>query len=109
MQRDGMCHCCGECCQTVQITAKLGHALTQHRSVDEIKLYYSYRQIKVVGVDFHQDALFLEIPIPCQQLDQSNHCQIHGEPHLKPLLCHLYPAEPDDIQQCGFHFSESAL
>ncbi|MDH5682587.1 MAG: YkgJ family cysteine cluster protein [Spirochaetota bacterium] len=104
MKRVGECSHCGECCRTLSITASLSNSLKQHRSLDEIKLYYSYRNIRVAGVNPKKDYLFLEIDLPCGQLDEAGHCAVHSNPSRLPFLCHNYPTEPGDIENCGYKF-----
>lgn len=108
MERKGDCHKCGECCKTVRITAVLSNAINQHRSLEEAILYYQYRDIKVMGTDPLNDYLFLELPIRCKQLDHRNKCQIYNQPELKPILCHIYPTEKDNIPDCAYQFVPDA-
>lgn len=103
--REGECHQCGECCQTVNITAVRDVTLRQHGSLEELHLYMKYRGILVVGENIEQNALFYEIKIPCNQLTENNECKVHDSPE-KPLLCLKYPEEPDDIPQCGYRFKK---
>ncbi|GMT48777.1 MAG: hypothetical protein IEMM0008_0316 [bacterium] len=109
LERSGDCHQCGKCCEVLRITAVLSQALSQHRTMEELKLYYSYRNIQVVGTDSKKDFLFLELDAPCDQLSPSNHCLVHGSPELKPLLCHAYPTEPDNISECGYRFNPKTI
>ncbi len=104
LNRSGECNFCGECCKSLNITTLLSHALKQHRSIDEVKLYYHYRNIKVIGINEQEDKLYIEVPIPCSQLTPDNRCLIHQDPEKKPLLCHLYPIAKDNIYQCGYIF-----
>ncbi len=105
--REGECHRCGECCQTVNITAVRDVTLSQHGSLEELRLYMKYRGIRVVGEDVKQNMLFYEIELPCDQLTRDpagNYgCKVHDSPE-KPLLCLKYPQAPDDITQCGYQF-----
>lgn len=103
--REGECHQCGECCQTVNITAMRDVTLRQHGSLEELRLYMKYRGIRVVGEDEERNVLFYEIDIPCDQLTEDNECKVHDSPE-KPLLCLKYPQEPDDIPQCGYRFKK---
>ncbi|MDH5682686.1 MAG: YkgJ family cysteine cluster protein [Spirochaetota bacterium] len=104
MKRVGECDLCGDCCRTLSITASLSNALKQHRSLDEIKLYYSHRNIRVAGTNPEKDYLFIEIDLPCGQLDEKGHCKIHSERDKLPFLCQNYPTAPDDIENCGYQF-----
>ena len=103
--REGECHQCGECCQTVNITVVRDVTLRQHGSLEELRLYMKYRGIIVVGENIEQNALFYEIKIPCDQLTEDNVCKVHDSPE-KPLLCLKYPEEPGDIPQCGYRFKK---
>lgn len=105
MNRTGECNQCGSCCDSVRITAVLSHALKQHRSMEELILYYEYHQIEVMGTDPEKDYLFLEVNLPCTKLNDKNECDIHHQPELKPLLCHLYPTESDN-EDCGYQFKK---
>ncbi len=105
LERSGECHQRGECCQALRVTAVLSQALNQHRNMEELKLYYRYRNIQVVGTLPEKDFLFLELAIPCNQLDPSNCCLVHDFPKLKHFLCHAYPTEPDNIPECGYRFN----
>ena len=107
--RNGECNQCGECCKTVNITAVRDVALRQHRSKKELELYLSYRGISVVGEDKEANQLFYSIDIPCQQLGTKGECRVHADLEAKPLLCHLYPLEPDGIEECGYKFYSSRL
>ncbi len=106
--REGECHQCGECCQTVNITAVRDVTLRQHGSLEELRLYMKYRGIHVVGEDVQNNTLFYEISIPCDQLTEDNQCKVHDSPE-KPLLCHKYPEEPGDIPQCGYRFKKGLV
>ncbi len=105
--REGECHQCGECCQTVNITAVRDVTLRQHGSLEELRLYMKYRGIRVIGEDVGQNALFYEIDIPCDQLTDDKQCKVHDSPE-KPLLCLKYPEEPGDIPQCGYRFRKGS-
>ena len=109
MDRTGECNNCGECCQSLKITSVLSHSLKQHRSLEELKLYYRYHNTEVIGTDEQNDLLFLEVKVRCQQLDENNHCLVHDKPELKPFLCHIYPTEPDPTVNCGFQFERPKL
>ncbi|MFQ5672861.1 MAG: YkgJ family cysteine cluster protein [Nitrospinales bacterium] len=104
MNRMGECTRCGVCCQTVNITAVRDVALAQHRSLDELKLYLSYRGIRVVGEDEKNNLLFYSLDVPCRQLTPDNRCRVHNTPQ-KPLLCYRYPWERDDVEECGYTFA----
>jgi len=101
--REGECHQCGECCQTVNVTVVRDVTLRQHGSVEELERYLRYRGIRLMGEDVDNNYLFYAIPIPCDQLTDGNQCRVHGTPD-KPLLCLKYPWEPDDIAECGYSF-----
>ncbi len=103
--REGECHQCGECCQSVNITVVRDVTLLQHGSLEELKRYMSFRGIRVVGEDKEKNMLFYTLDIPCSQLTQNKNCKVHGSPE-KPLLCLKYPWEPDDIDKCGYQFVE---
>jgi hypothetical protein len=64
MKRQGECTFCGECCQTVNITAVRDISIQQHGSLEELKLYLSYRGIEVVGENIEKNLLFYSIGIP---------------------------------------------
>ncbi|MDH4128349.1 MAG: YkgJ family cysteine cluster protein [Spirochaetota bacterium] len=106
MERTGSCSHCGDCCKTMRITAVLSHALKQHRNMEELKLYYQYHNVRVIDVNTDNDYLFLELAMPCNQLDNKNHCRVHNKPELKPILCHLYPTELES-SNCTYQFKKS--
>ncbi len=71
--------------------------------MEELKRYLGYRQIQVVGEDVEKNLLFYTIQIPCSQLGSDNECRVHNSPE-KPLICHRYPWEKDDIAECSYDF-----
>jgi hypothetical protein len=72
--------------------------------MDELKHYYSFRNIQVAGFDKERDRIFFEMDFPCNQLDSENRCKLHASPSEKPYICHRYPWYEDDIEECGFKF-----
>lgn len=102
--RTGECHQCGECCKTVNITAVRDITLQQHGNIEELKRYLGWRGITVQGEDVERNLLFYSMEIPCEQLTSENVCKVHDSPD-KPLICHRYPWEPDDIEACGYKFT----
>ena len=82
-------------------------ALKQHKSIKELELYLSYRGIYLVGEDIKRNQLFYSINIPCQQLGPENAYKVHEDPEAKPLLCHPYPIEPDNSEDCSYQFQRS--
>jgi hypothetical protein len=104
MRREGECVKCGECCKALRITGILSHVIAQHGSLDEARAYYSFRKIKIADVSPNTDSLCFELNITCDKLTEDNNCLLHGQPELKPMICHRYPAVPDDIKSCGFSF-----
>ena len=105
--RNGECNQCGECCKTLNITVVRDVTLNQHKSIKELKLYLSYRGICIVGENIKHNQLFYAINIPCQQLGPENECKVHKDPEVKPLLCHRYPIEPDNSEDCSYQFQRS--
>ncbi|MBI5814981.1 MAG: hypothetical protein HZB29_05160 [Nitrospinae bacterium] len=104
MIREGECIGCGGCCRKMRITGILSHVIGQHGSMDEARAYYSFRKIAITQVDPSTDTLCFELDIPCDKLTPGNHCLLHGQPELKPVICHRYPMAPDDIEGCGFNW-----
>ncbi len=107
LRRTGECNQCGECCKTLNITAVRDVTLSQHRSIKELELYLSYRGVRLVGEDIERNQLLYSIDIPCQQLGSENECKVHLNSEAKPLLCHRYPIEPDDSEECSYQFQTS--
>jgi len=107
LRRTGECNQCGECCKTLNITAVRDVTLSQHRSIKELELYLSYRGVRLVGEDIERNQLLYSIDIPCQQLGSENECKVHHNSEAKPLLCHRYPIEPDDSEECSYQFQTS--
>ena len=103
----GECNQCGECCKTLNVTVVRDVTLNQHKSIKELELYLSYRGIRIVGEDIKRNQLFYSINIPCQQLGPENACKVHENPEAKPLLCHRYPIEPDNGEECSYQFQRS--
>jgi len=101
-ERRGECRQCGECCTVVRLTGILSHIVSQHGSLDEARLYYSFRGITVGDVDVDNDAVSFELNRPCSQLTAENTCALHTTPEKKPVICHRYPLYPDDIENCGY-------
>ena len=97
----------GECCKTLNITVVRDVTLNQHKSIKELELYLSYRGICLVGEDIKRNQLFYSINIPCQQLGPENSCKVHEDPEAKPLLCHRYPIESDNSEECSYQFQRS--
>ena len=97
----------GECCKTLNITVVRDVTLNKHKSIKELELYLSYRGICLVGEDIKRNQLFYSINIPCQQLGPENACKVHEDPEAKPLLCHRYPIEPDNSEDCSYQFQRS--
>jgi len=104
MRRAGECRACGECCKTMRITGVLSHIAAQHGSLEEARAYYSFRKARITQIDIERDAACIEFDLPCDKLLPDNTCALHSTPELKPLVCHRYPLEPDDIPECGFRF-----
>jgi Fe-S-cluster containining protein len=105
MKRTGNCTMCAECCRAIRLTTVLSETVSQHGSLDEARLYYSYRGITVAGIDEQKDRICLEMDIACSKLTKDGGCAVHDRPELKPVLCHRYPLEPDDIETCGYIFT----
>ena len=97
----------GECCKTLNITVVRDVTLNQHKSIKELELYLSYRGICIVGEDIKRNKLFYSIDIPCQQLGHEKACKVHKDPEAKPLLCHRYPIETDNSEDCSYQFQPS--
>ena len=105
--RTGECNKCGECCKALNITVVRDVTLSQHKSIKELELYLSYRGICLVGEDTARNQLFYSINIPCQQLGPENECNVNQDSEAKPLLCHRYPIEPDNSEECSYQFQPS--
>ena len=106
MKRNGECHSCGECCQTINITAVRDITLNQHGNLEELQRYLSYRGIRVVGNNEKRNELYYSMDIPCGELTPDNRCRVHGSEE-KPLICNRFPESKEDIQDiknCGFRF-----
>ncbi|NIQ01488.1 MAG: hypothetical protein GWM98_14770 [Nitrospinaceae bacterium] len=101
--RTGECNGCGECCKTVNIIAVRDATLEQHGNLEELKLYLSYRGIRVVGEDVEKNRLYYSLEVPCRELAPDHRCRVHLTPG-KPLICYRYPWEKDDIEECGYRF-----
>ena len=107
MKRQGECTFCGECCQTVNITAVRDISIQQHGSLKELKLYLSYRGIEVVGENIEKNLLFYSLENPCSQLSIDFKCKVHNSPE-KPLICNRFPRDREDLEglkECGYRFS----
>jgi len=107
MNREGECHSCGECCQTVNITAVRDVTLQQHGNLEELQRYLSYRGIRVVGSNKKRNEIYYSMDLPCSELTPDNRCRIHGSEE-KPLICNRFPESKEDIQDiknCGFRFT----
>ena len=107
MRREGECHSCGECCQTVNMTVVRDVTLRQHGNLEELQRYLSFRGIRVVGEDKKSNYLYYSMGIQCSELTPENKCRVHGSPE-KPLLCHRFPETKEDIEDiknCGFRFT----
>lgn len=103
-ERKGTCAQCGECCKKLRITTVLSHIIENHGSVDEARIYYSFRGMRLTETYPAIDRALLELDIPCNQLSAENTCMLHDRPEQKPLICHKYPWFQDDIPTCGFTF-----
>ena len=107
MQREGECHSCGECCQTVNMTVVRDVTLRQHGNLEELQSYFSYRGIRVVGDDEKRNQLYYTMDVPCSELTADKRCRLHDSPE-KPLICNRFPETKEDIEDiksCGFRFS----
>ena len=102
MKRYGACVNCGQCCKTLRMTGVLSELISQHGSLDEAKVYYSFRGIGITEVNEEIDSVLFELDIPCDKLTEDNLCSLHDTPEKKPVICHRYPWYEDDIEQCGF-------
>ena len=109
LERSGECNQCGECCKAVNITVVRDITLKQHKNLRELKLYLSYRGIRVVGEDVEANQLFYSINISCQKLGAEGECKVHEDVDAKPIICNIYPTEPDGIKECGYEFKPSSL
>ena len=105
--RNGECNQCGECCKILNITVVRDVTLQQHKNIKELELYLSYRGVCIVGEDVKRNQLFYSINITCQQLGPENECKVHNDTEVKPLLCHRYPIEPDNSEDCSYQFHPS--
>jgi len=92
----------------MNITVVRDVTLNQHRSIKELELYLSYRGIRLLGEDVKRNHLHYLIDIPCQQLGSENECKVHLNLEAKPLLCHRYPTEPDNSDECSYKFETSS-
>jgi Fe-S-cluster containining protein len=88
----------------MRITAFLDNALRQHGNIEELTKYYSYRGIRVMGVDKKNNRLFFEMDNPCDKLTPENKCSVHGDHERRPLICERYPRFQDNIETCGYGF-----
>ena len=86
------------------MTLLASHLAGQHGSLEEAEAYYSFRGARFAQVDLEGDRVSVEMDIPCSQLTPDNRCSLHGAPEKKPLICHRYPAAPDDVAGCGYRF-----
>ncbi len=102
--RKGECRQCGECCRRVRITGILSNIERQHGSLEEARLYYSFRGIRIAEIDKDMDRVSLEMDIPCDKLTAENRCLLHSDPEKKPVICHRYPWFEDDIEDCGYRW-----
>ncbi len=105
--RTGECHSCGECCKVVNITVVRDTTIQQHGSLKELKLYLSYRGIRVVGEDKPGNQLHYSMDVACSELTADNRCRVHDSP-LKPLICLRFPSSKEDVEDianCGYSFS----
>ena len=91
----------------MDITVGRDVTLNQHKSIKKLELYLSYRGICIVGEDIKRNQLFYSINISCQQLGPENACKVHEDPEAKPLLCHRYPIESDNSEECSYQFQRS--
>ena len=96
MKRYGECVSCGECCKVLHMRGMLSDIVSQHGSLDEAKKYYSFRGVRIPEINEKLDAVMFEMDIPCDKLDEHNHCKLHDDPAQKPVICHRYPLGPDD-------------
>jgi CO dehydrogenase/acetyl-CoA synthase beta subunit len=106
MKREGDCTSCGECCRILRFTSVLSNLITQHGSLEEARTYYSFRGFRITDINEKDDTACLEVDIVCNQLAPQNTCMLHDQPEKKPLICHRYPLEPDDIEGCGYTFKK---
>ena len=106
--RTGECNQCGECCKILNITVVRDVTLNQHKSIKELELYLSYRGICLVGEDIKRNQLYYMVNIPCQKLGSENECKVREDPETKPLLCHRYPIESDNSEECSYQLQRSA-
>ena len=107
MRREGECHSCGECCQTVNMTVVRDVTLRQHGNMEELQRYLSFRGIRVLGEDEKSNHLYYSMDIQCSELTPENKCRVQGSPE-KPLICHRFPETKEDIEDiknCGFRFT----
>jgi len=106
IKREGKCHSCGECCQTVNITVVKDVTLQQHGNLEELERYLSFRGISIVGSNEKRNELYYSIDIPCSELTSNKRCRVHGTEE-KPLICNRFPESQEDIEDiknCGFRF-----
>jgi len=109
IERMGECHSCSECCQTVNMTVVRDITIQQHGSLKELKLYLSYRGIRVVGSDEEENRLYYSMAVPCSELTKDNRCRVHDSPN-KPLICLRFPTTKQDIEEipdCGYNFQST--
>ena len=107
MKREGECHSCGECCQTVNITVVKDVTLQQHGNLEELQRYLSYRGINLVGSNEKRNELYYSMDIPCTELMPDKRCRVH-DTEEKPLICNRFPESKEgieDIKNCGFRFT----
>jgi hypothetical protein len=75
MRREGECHSCGECCQTVNMTVVRDVTLQQHGNLEELQRYLSFRGIRVVGEDEKSNQLYYSMDIQCSELTPENNVE----------------------------------
>jgi hypothetical protein len=78
--------------------------IAQHGTLEEAEAYYSFRGARFAHVDHQADRVTIEMNIHCDKLTGDNRCALHFTPEKKPVICHRYPAAPDDVQTCGYKF-----
>lgn len=105
-KRTGECRQCGRCCKVTRFAVVLDNAVRQHGSIEDLKIYFSYRGIRVINVDEKNNRLYYEMNVPCDKLNPDNKCSIHDQKELRPFICEKYPWFQDNVESCGYGFEK---
>jgi Fe-S-cluster containining protein len=77
----GECNKCGNCCRFMRFYVRLPKNI--------VKSFYEFHGCKLFS---HKKGTMIDVPIFCKHLKENGSC---GRYTRRPLICRIYPSNPD--------------